>query len=88
MGFGRRRYDAHGRYPAGLGAKLLGEYPNPVPFVFGRDFNPKGRLGGLQAGYNFQHGRTVYGVETDFTWAGQNSSVFLSGDTRPVKLQY
>jgi opacity protein-like surface antigen len=58
--------------------------PNPVPFIFDRGLNPQGGLGGLQAGYNFQSGRTVYGVEADFTWAGQDSSVFLSGDTRPV----
>jgi len=58
--------------------------PNPVPFVFERDFDPKGWLGGLQAGYNFQAGRIVYGVETDFTWTGQKDSIFLSGDTRPT----
>ena len=57
--------------------------PNPVPFVFERDINPKGWLGGFQAGYNFQAGRIVYGVETDFTWTGQSDSIFLSGDTRP-----
>lgn len=57
-------------------------FPNPVPFVFERDIDPKGWLGGLQAGYNFQTGRIVYGVEADFTWTGQKDSIFLSGDTR------
>jgi outer membrane immunogenic protein len=58
--------------------------PNPVPFIFERDINPKGWFGGFQAGYNFQAGRFVYGVETDFTWTGQSDSIFLSGDTRPA----
>lgn len=58
--------------------------PNPVPFVFQRDIDPKGWLGGLQAGYNFQAGRVVYGAEADFTWTGQKDSLFLSGDTRPA----
>jgi outer membrane immunogenic protein len=58
--------------------------PNPVPFVFERDINPKGWLGGFQAGYNSQAGRYVYGVEADFTWTGQSDTIFLSGDTRPA----
>jgi outer membrane immunogenic protein len=58
--------------------------PNPVPFVFQRDINPKGWLGGFQTGYNFQAGRIVYGVEADFSWTGQSDSIALSGDTRPA----
>ena len=58
--------------------------PNPVPFVFERDINPQGWLGGIQAGYNSQVDRIVYGVEADFTWSGQRDSIFLSGDTRPA----
>ena len=57
--------------------------PNPIPFVFARDINPNGGLGGFQAGYNFQADRAVYGIETDFTWTGQSDSIVLSGDTRP-----
>ncbi|WP_296522524.1 outer membrane protein [Rhodoplanes sp.] len=33
--------------------------------------NVNGALGGLQAGYNFQSGRFVFGLETDFQWTGQ-----------------
>lgn len=31
--------------------------------------NPKGLLGGLQVGHNWQSGAWVYGAELDFTWA-------------------
>jgi len=44
-----------------------------------RDINPKGVLGGIQAGYNFQAARVVYGVETDLTWTGQRDSFDFSG---------
>src|ERR1700686_2745439 len=30
-----------------------------------------GWLGGLQAGYNWQNGQWVYGIETDFQWTGE-----------------
>ncbi len=32
--------------------------------------NPHGFLGGIQAGYNYQSGRMVYGIETDIDYAG------------------
>lgn len=32
--------------------------------------DPKGVLGGLQAGYNFQYDAIVLGVETDLDWSG------------------
>ena len=57
--------------------------PVRVPFVFARDLDPQGWLGGLQAGYNFQVERIVYGFETDFTWTGQDDTIYLNGDTRP-----
>ena len=57
--------------------------PTRVPFVFERDIDPEGWLGGFQAGYNIQFDRIVYGIEADFTWSGQRDSIFLSGDTRP-----
>jgi outer membrane immunogenic protein len=31
---------------------------------------PKGVLGGMQAGYNFQYNAIVFGVETDLDWSG------------------
>lgn len=36
--------------------------------------NPHGFLGGVQAGYNYQAGRMVYGIETDIDYAGIRSS--------------
>ena len=41
-------------------------------FEFKTD-SPKvdGWLGGLQAGYNWQNGQWVYGIETDFQWTGE-----------------
>lgn len=43
---------------------------------------PKGILGGVQVGYNWQSGRWVYGVEGDFTWSdvkGSANSVVPAG---------
>jgi outer membrane immunogenic protein len=40
--------------------------------------NPKGFIGGLQAGYNYQAGAFVYGIEADFDWRhGQDSSAIV-----------
>jgi outer membrane immunogenic protein len=74
---------------------------NMVLFAsLGRDINPEGGLGGIQAGYNFQAGRVVYGLETDLTWTGQRDSFDFSGqknilgeefnyqETTAAKLQY
>jgi outer membrane immunogenic protein len=36
--------------------------------------NPQGVLGGIQAGYNWQKGSTVYGLEADFEGAGIKAS--------------
>jgi len=60
--------------PPGFGA------PGAVVFSsLDRDVKPAGPLGGLQAGYNFQSGVVVYGVEADITWTGQNDSSNFSG---------
>lgn len=36
--------------------------------------SPKGALGGLQLGYNWQQNSLVYGLEADFSWAGIKGS--------------
>jgi outer membrane immunogenic protein len=42
--------------------------------------HPKGVIGGLQAGYNWQPSRNwVWGLETDFQWSGQKHSKTESG---------
>jgi len=37
-------------------------------------FNMNGAIGGFQGGYNWQTGRMVLGIETDFDWTGQRGS--------------
>lgn len=45
------------------------------------NLRPKGIIGGLQAGYNWQSSRNwVWGLETDFQWSGQKDSVTRTGD--------
>ncbi|HVY58882.1 MAG TPA: outer membrane beta-barrel protein [Xanthobacteraceae bacterium] len=47
----------------------------PVPAAFAiADPDPKGWIFGAQIGVNQQAGRTVYGVEADFTWSGIRGS--------------
>jgi outer membrane immunogenic protein len=43
-------------------------------FATSAGFSSKGAFGGVQAGYNMQRDRFVYGVETDMHFAGLNSS--------------
>jgi outer membrane immunogenic protein len=48
-----------------------------------KDLNPAGGFGGGQIGYNWQHGRLVYGIEADLQGAGIRKSVnavVLPGD--------
>ena len=40
--------------------------------AFSTSSNPKGAIGGLQAGYNYQTGAMVYGIELDFDWRNQS----------------
>jgi len=56
-------------------------------FTFGvfatgdENVSPKGIIGGLQAGYNWQSSRNwVWGLETDFQWSGQKDSVTRGGN--------
>jgi outer membrane immunogenic protein len=54
--------------------------PGVVPFPgISRDVRPKGPLGGFQAGYNFQSGQIVYGLEADISWTGQRDTFNFSG---------
>lgn len=41
------------------------------------EFKPDGFVGGGQAGYNWQYGQLVAGVEVDATWLGNRDSVSL-----------
>lgn len=54
-------------------------FPGVVPFPgVSRNVKPQGPLGGIQAGYNFQSGRVVYGVEADVSWTGQRDTFNFS----------
>ncbi len=44
-----------------------------------RSVDPSGFLGGLHAGYNFQSGSLVTGLEIDANWTGSEGSEDLSG---------
>jgi outer membrane immunogenic protein len=44
----------------------------------------RGALAGAQAGYNWQSGCTVFGIESDWAWTGAKASTLLSnGDSFP-----
>jgi outer membrane immunogenic protein len=50
--------------------------------------NPRGFIGGAQAGYNFQSGQWVYGVETDIQYANINGTGSLTTDLGAAPLFY
>lgn len=55
----------------------------------GLDIPVRGLLGGAQAGYNWQFGRSVYGVEIDGTWADLTGSrVDRDGDTQRFRTSF
>ena len=73
-------------YPAGTpigvgGGPLIA---TPVPASYSTTFsdqyhhNAAGILGGLQAGYNWQIGRVVLGIEGDWSWSNPKESVTYS----------
>lgn len=53
-----------------------------------REAKPKGFTGGVQAGYNFQAGKFVAGVEADFNSARQNQTVSGRDNFTNVNPQY
>lgn len=42
--------------------------PLPAGCAYSQGISPKGFIGGAQAGYNYQSGRFVYGIEADLNW--------------------
>ena len=48
--------------------------PAPVGCTFNQSNSPNGFLGGVQAGYNYQVGTIVYGIEADFDWRHSQKS--------------
>jgi outer membrane immunogenic protein len=55
-------------------------FPGGVPIVpppgsiISGSFDIDGVIAGLQAGYNWQHDKWVFGIEGDFQWSGQKGS--------------
>jgi outer membrane immunogenic protein len=59
------------------GVAVPGQYatgPCDAGCAFSTSSNSTAAIGGVQAGYNIQTGRMVYGIETDFDWRDQSSS--------------
>jgi outer membrane immunogenic protein len=73
---------AHGGY--GL-SRIVGVF-NETNDNGALDIDPRGLLGGLQAGYNVQSGAFVYGVEADGSWSGmKDDRIEADGDTQSLK---
>ena len=79
------RYDWSGFYiGAHLGGGLqLSDIADPfAPSIYGDTVRTPGPLAGGQAGYNWQYGKTLLGIEADVSWAdffGTNTCVAYSG---------
>ena len=64
-------------------ARFAANFPqSDLPTLpFGTAFRPRGDgpLGGFQAGFNFQTGSVVFGLEADWSWLDVKGSTFLVG---------
>jgi outer membrane immunogenic protein len=64
-------------------ARFAANFPqSDLPTLpFGTAFHPRGDgpLGGFQAGFNFQTGSVVFGLEADWSWIDAKGSTFLVG---------
>jgi len=71
----------------GAGAASFENYPHDGSTNDGlAPNNPSGLLGGIQAGYNWQKGNLVFGVEADLTATGWSElSVFPFNDQRIIQ---
>lgn len=54
--------------------------------TFNEHFDMNSMLGGVHAGYNWQHGNMLYGVEGDYTFAGFEDS-FVDGENNRQELE-
>ncbi|MHC1728165.1 MAG: outer membrane protein [Syntrophobacteraceae bacterium] len=77
----------------GWGGRDTNFYPLPDAATFGVSSatlnpNPSGVIGGIQAGYNYQMGRWVVGIEADFSGTGMSatktSSPILGTNGTPI----
>jgi len=51
-----------------------------IPGASFAGLKPKGAIGGVQAGYNWQSAYWVYGLESDLQWSGERDSITDSGN--------
>ncbi|AWC24215.1 outer membrane protein A [Aminobacter sp. MSH1] len=56
------------------------EFLGGAPTGFEQDFDTDGFIGGVHAGYNWQSGQVVYGVEGDFEFSGVDGGYRVGGD--------
>jgi opacity protein-like surface antigen len=63
-----------GYYLGAIGGATTGRGSMDFPFAGAADTRPAGVLGGGTAGYNYQVGKWVYGVEGDVAWTNANGS--------------
>lgn len=63
----------------------FGTFKHPVPDSNGLSFDVTagGFLGGVQAGYNWQSGKAVYGLEADFQGSAAKGAFSISGAPSP-----
>jgi outer membrane immunogenic protein len=71
---------------AGYGtSRIIGAY-DEVGDHGSFDMDPTGAIAGLHAGYNFQNGAFVYGIEADGSWGGMtNDQTDKDGGTQKLK---
>jgi outer membrane immunogenic protein len=59
----------------GLDGPFGGSSPGSLPSSFPASLKPKGFIGGVQVGYNWQAEQWVFGLETDFQGSAERDSV-------------
>ncbi|CCD96856.1 putative outer membrane protein precursor [Bradyrhizobium sp. ORS 375] len=59
-------------------------FQNQFVAISNNRLNPSGVVGGLQAGYNWQTGPSVFGIEADFNGSGMNKRVVYTAANPPT----
>lgn len=73
-------YNWSGFYLGGhVGGAWSSEEARDVAFGVIGSTDPDGFIGGVQAGYNWQADRWVFGIEGDWSWSGADGSTVLAG---------
>ncbi|WP_217570733.1 outer membrane protein [Mesorhizobium sp. GbtcB19] len=68
-------FDWSGAYIGVNAGGGFGKFKDSISFGPRLDMTASGFLGGIQAGYNWQSGQMIYGVETDFQGSAVDASV-------------